>query len=168
MSLNSQQSRQTLQKALHWLEKQPGNWSELIKDSDVAVKMYLKSQNKSSINSKENWVKEVSPFLKPEPDKLDSIETQSFRKKEVFSLTKKDSPSNNSDISRKGQNSPPADWADLLPQKKTSTQKKAFFLDQVSLSALEKTKKELNLEKEEEALRLLIQLGQQSLKKLFP
>ena len=42
-----------------------------------------------------------------------------------------------------------------------------FFLDETSLQTLEKTKQDLNIEKEEEALRLLIQLGRNSLQKLF-
>ena len=38
----------TIQKALYWLNKQDQNWSHHIKDSNIAVKMYLKSQKKES------------------------------------------------------------------------------------------------------------------------
>ncbi len=43
----------------------------------------------------------------------------------------------------------------------------AFFLDENSLQSIEKTKKELNLKSDQEALRLLIQLGQVTVGKLL-
>ena len=45
----------TIQKALYWLNKQDENWSKHIKDSNTAVKMYLKSHKKPS---------QASPFQK--------------------------------------------------------------------------------------------------------
>ena len=62
MSLYSNNPEPTVLKALHWLNKQPDNWAEHIKDTNVAVKMYLKSQNKCN-KQKSSFSKEITQLL---------------------------------------------------------------------------------------------------------
>ena len=164
MSLNEQHSKQTLLKALHWLDQQPDNWSEHIKDSNLAVKMYLKSQNKEEKTS--SLAKELSPFVKKGTEERASQKTEAFLKE---SFEKKE-PSPKLSLSQNKDLSPPADWSKLLPKKKEEislSSNKSLCMDELSQKALEQTKKDLNLQKEEEALRLLIQLGRKSLQKIL-
>ena len=65
MSLNRKYSQQTVIKALHWLDKQPDNWINHITDSNIAVKMYLKSQQ-SNIKNPSAFEKELKTLLQPE------------------------------------------------------------------------------------------------------
>lgn len=167
MPFSEQHSKQTLLKALHWLDQQPDNWSEHIKDSQVAVQMYLKSQNKETKTST-NCTKEFSPFLKKEL-KEDSSSGQ--KKASSDTLCEKKEASPKTSLSKESHSSPPADWIDLLPKKKEEislSKNKSLYLDEFSQKTLEQTKKDLNLPREEEALRLLIQLGRKALQKIFP
>ena len=143
MSFYQKQSKNTLKKALHWLDEQDNNWIEHIKDSRVAVQMYLKSQKKEEEGT--GFRKELKAFLK-EPGA----------------------------ISMDFQKSSPAKTAPYIENKlrfpkennKNTRNQNTFSLDEKSWQALEQAKMELNLQNDEEALRLLIQLGQKSLKRL--
>ena len=164
MSLNKPHSKQTLLKALHWLDQQPDNWSEHITDSQVAVQMYLKSLKKEE--GKSALAKELSPFVKKElkgfvPTQKESSSKSLFESKEKFPKLS---------FSNEKSASPPADGNELLPKKKeevSAFSRKSFYLDKFSQKTLEQTKKALNLKEEEEVLRLLIQLGQKSLQKIL-
>ena len=148
MSLNHRYSEPTVLKALHWLNQQPHNWAEHIKDSNIAVKMYLKSQNKKNQEEEPPFKKEIQQFLK---------EDKNSEKEEPAGavLIKKSSPPANW----------PSDSSDFKERQPVLLEEKhpAFFLDEKSWDALEKVKKELNIEQDQEALRVLIQLGQRSL-----
>ena len=142
MSFYQKQSKNTLKKALHWLDEQDNNWIEHIKDSRVAVQMYLKSQKKEEEGT--GFQKELKAFLK-EPGA----------------------------VSMDFQKSPPAKTAPYMENsskfsslKLEKPLKNSFTLDEKSWQALKQAKIELNLQSNEEALRLLIQLGQKSLKRL--
>ena len=209
MSLNHKHSQQTVVKALHWLDKQPDNWINHITDSNIAVKMYLKSQK----NSRENpsaFEKELKTLLKPEKislcQKSNGGQQNNFDKENLQKntdktfgarLTKQASPLSallqkpsppsqhpEEQLSRQKTNPPPAKEEQVFSQKtnpspakeeqplsqKTNPwpeNKRGFFcLDTASQQAVEQTKKELNMERQEEALRALIQLGRRLLKKL--
>ena len=158
----------TVLKALHWLDQQPNNWTEHIKDTNIAVKMYLKSQHRNN-KKKSTFTKEIKQFLKTE-------DKNSKNKESVGAfLTKKQPSAFHSDFEKKQKPLPPADghFSSLLStEDKNRTfleakAQRAFFLDEKSWESLEKTKKKLNVQNEEEVLRLLIQLGRNSLEKLF-
>lgn len=163
MSLNQRYSEQTVLKALNWLDKQPDNWSEHIKDSNIAVKMYLKSQGKNK-ERKLAFTKEIKQFLKTEDEEASPFREKILEEKEPLGafLTKQTA-------------SPPANWPSnisfptqekeppILKEEKSLVE----LLDEKSRQALKTTKSQLNLEQEEEALKLLIQLGRNCLEKLF-
>lgn len=163
MSVNQNYSEQTVLKALHWLDQQPDNWSEHIKDSNVAVKMYLKSQEKNK-EKESSFTKEVTQLLKTEAEENPSFKQKDFEEEDVGAF-----------LTNKHKTSPPANepLSHSFFKKETETsalEKKEVlsnFLDEKSLQTLKQTKNQLNIQNEEEALRLLIQLGQNCLKKLF-
>ena len=145
MPFHKNYSENTLKKALHWLDKQEEDWPQYIKDSNIAVQMYLKSQTKEE---KEN----PSPFQK---------ELQSFLGSDTGAV----STDFNKSPSAKATTAPfQKNPLSFLETK--SSKNNTFILDEKSLQALEQTKKELNIENDEEALRLLIQLGKKSLNRL--
>ena len=187
-------SKQIVLKALKWLDNQPGNWAELIKDQNIAVKMYLKSQRKNR-SEESSFKKELRPFLKTETKESLSFKEQNWDKEQelgAFLKNRPETPSpqeenfhppstkdskelflsksrevlKNKDLS---ENRPLLESQNGLDrvQPLESQKQEAVFLDEKSRQALEKTKQQLNLQKGEEALRLLIQLGRNSLKKLF-
>lgn len=157
MSLNHQNPEPViLKEALHWLNQQPDNWAEYIKDSNIAVKMYLKSQNR---RNKSSFQKEIQQFVTKE-------EQKNLKEPAGAVLAKKPPPPL---APVKSPPSPPLDWLSSRPAPLKELEKKTepIFLDQKSLEALENTKRELNIKDEEEALRLLIQIGRKSLNKLI-
>ena len=144
MSFQKNYSENTLKKALHWLDEQDHGWSQHIKDSNVAVQMYLKSHKKEE--------PEENPFQK---------EMKSFLSEDIGA------------VSTDFKQSPPAKDFNKLSLKSAepfletnSFKNNSFSLDEKSLQSLELVKKELNIKSNEEALRLLIQLGQKSLNRL--
>ncbi|MCY4320851.1 MAG: hypothetical protein OXC37_00380 [Bdellovibrionaceae bacterium] len=145
MSLHTKSySKNTLKEAFNWLDKQEHNWSKYIKDSNIAIQMYMKSQ-KEKEKKKTNFQKELQGFLK---ENIGAISTDF-------------------------NNQPPANklrapFEKNIPSflENKDLQNKAFTLDEKSLQALEKTKKELNISCNKEALKILIQLGQKSLNRL--
>ena len=164
MSFHPNHPEPTVLKALHWLNKQPDNWVEHIKDTNIAVKMYLKSQNKCNKQKSTTFSKEITQLL---------TKDEGFKSEEPLGAFLTDRLP--AECKEEQKPSPPADQlvssslsednADhLFPEKKKS---QSFFLDEKSLHSLEKTKKELNMESEQETLRLLIQLGQKSIEKLY-
>ena len=134
MSFHQNYSESDFKKAMHWLNKQDHNWPQHIKDKNIAVQMYLKSQKKeeSSFN------KELEPFLSQETG--------------AVSTDFKQSPSAPAPVQKNSQTC----------YKKPTT----FTLDKKSLQALDQIKKEFNIQSDEEALRLIIQLGLKSLNRL--
>ena len=172
-------SKQIILKALKWLDSQPGNWAELIKDQNIAVKMYLKSQRKNK-EEESSFKKELSPFLKTETKESSPFKEQSPEQElGAFLKNKPETPSPLKEELFRGrealknkaflENRPVLESQNVLDKTQAleSQKQEAVFLDEKSLQALEKTKQQLNLQKEEEALRLLIQLGRNSLEKLF-
>ena len=240
MSINHNSSKPVVLKALHWLNKQPDNWGEHIKDTNIAVKMYLKNQNKPK-ESPSPFAREIKQFVKeekrPEPAGaflIDRTSAAFFAKKpDDDSKKNKHSPwspakelvpsppyENTKSIhdfsgseregiflekkpkecfKEKQTASPPAKKACASPSKSDrdklfledsdlntkrdfiekqssvlesdprlkENKLPAFVLDEISLKSLKKTKKELNIEADQEALRLLIQLGRKSIEKLY-
>ena len=171
MSVHLSYSEQTVLKALQWLDKQPHNWANHITDTNIAVKMYLKSQKK------QEW---HSPFAKEIKKIIGAEKTENLNPQEEPTgafLIKQPLPSLNvlqQSVLQK-QTSSPANFhsnkascnkeeEDFFPEER---KKQSFVLDEKSLQALEEVKKEFNIEKEEEALRFLIQFAQKSLKKFF-
>lgn len=163
MSLNQNYSEQTVLKALHWLNRQPDNWSEHVKDSNVAVKMYLKSQKKNG-KKESSFAKEVAQVLKTEVEESPPFRQEELKEEELGAF-----------LMNKPQTSSPANGSlhnSLFEEDiKTSVSegKKTLidFLDERSLQTLKQTKSQLNIRSEEEALRLLVQLGRNCLEKLF-
>ena len=144
MSFYQNHSKNTLKKALNWLDEQDNNWTEHIKDSRVAVQMYLKAQKKEEEGA--DFQKELKAFLK-EPG--------------AVSMDFKKSPS--------AKTAPYLKNSAMFPNTKAENRLKSkdtFSLDEKSQQALEQAKAELNLQSDEETLRLLIQLGQRSLSRL--
>ncbi|MDE0091786.1 MAG: hypothetical protein OXN83_00700 [Oligoflexia bacterium] len=137
MSFHPNYSENTLKKALHWLDKQDHNWPQHIKDNRIAVQMYLKSHKKEE-------------------------EKESFFQKELQGFLNQETGAVSTDFKK----SPSAKQSTAPCQETKSFKSSSFSLDEKSLQAIEKTKKELNIQNEEEALRLLIQLGQKSLNRL--
>ena len=135
-------SENTLKKALHWLDQQDQGWPQHIKDRNIAVQMYLKSQKQEEEES--SFPKELQDFLGPN---MGAVSTD-FNKR------------------------PPAKATAPCPEnKKSFFEKEAglnkpLLLDEKSRQALEMAKKELNIQSDEEALRLMIQLGRKSLNRL--
>ena len=62
MTFQKQYSKSTLKKALCWLDKQDHGWSQHVKDSQVAVQMYLKS-NKKEKEEENSFQEELKSFL---------------------------------------------------------------------------------------------------------
>ena len=218
MSLNHKYSQQTVVKALHWLDKQPDNWINHITDSNIAVKMYLKSRQKR-IKNPSAFEKELNTLLQPEKTSPCLLKKSYYGQQNNFDKEdlkwsvcdiKKTAPatspkSNTPDeekifgarLAKKAthpplspllqKSSPPSQHTEeQLPSQKTNPwpekekqlpsqqadsppeKEGGFFcLDTVSQQAVEQTKKELNMERPEEALRALIQLGRRLLKKLY-
>lgn len=164
MSFDHSYSDPTVVKALHWLNQQPDNWAEHIKDSNIAVKMYLKSQKQNKAKES-SFKKEIKQFLKKDTKTEEEQEpTGAFLRKNHKPLfdphwteNPKISPSADSKSSSIEKEEP------LLKRK----EQKLFSLDEKSLEALKKTIKELNIHSEQEALRMLIQLGRKNLEKLI-
>ena len=172
MSLNQNLQEKNLFKALHWLNNQPNHWAQHITDSKVALKMYLKSQNKKQKPSN-NFSKEINKVLKAKKEEKAPFQTQSLTQKEDIGafLTKRKEPLVSS-LSKKQSQSLPAKTKpvkekeeELVLLEKKEVQ--PFYLDEISLQTVKQIKKNLNMEQEEEVLRLLIQLGQHSLQKLI-
>lgn len=206
-------SKSTVLKALHWLDKQPGDWVEHIKDTNIAVKMYLKSKNKKK--DKSPFQKEIQKLLKPKSQNLKedrvqwaspafpfSLENSNFNEEEPIGAVlqrnqdislktekKESSPSFHSndkncyekayvdkDYITKQNLSPPASCSDSYPlsgneRDKVSVEEEnqpTLSLDKISWETLNQAKKNLNIKDNEEALRLLIQLGKKSLEQIFP
>lgn len=175
--MDLQYSHQTLFKALHWLKQQPEGISSHIKDSRIAVKMYLKSQDQHQTDSQ--WSKSLSKYLKisnsQQKDKLASLESTFKNNKlkktktnklaiEQLNLSTKDL--NNTCLDKQASLFP-SDLEQLLPKRKTCHLKKQFELDKISLQSLRQIQQEFNIKSEEEALRFLIQFAKKSLQKLF-
>ena len=143
MTFQKQYSKSTLKKALCWLDKQDHGWSQHVKDSQVAVQMYLKS-NKKEEEEENSFQEELKSFLNED---LGAVST---------------------DFNR----SPPAKKRTQPPQQTqafleaSSLKDNSFCLDKKSLESLELVRKELNIQSREEALRLIIQLGERNLKGL--
>ncbi|MCZ0932272.1 MAG: hypothetical protein OXJ52_03860 [Oligoflexia bacterium] len=138
MPFHKSYSENTLKKALHWLDKQDHNWPQHIKDSNIAVQMYLKSQKKEEEES--SFQKELQEFLSQDTGAVSTDFNKSPSAKAVTAPIQKNT--------------------------RPFLETKTFVLDEKSLQALERAKKELNIQSEEEALRLLIQLGQKNLSRL--
>ena len=143
MSFQKSYSANTLKKALHWLDKQDHGWSQHIKDSNVAVQMYLKS--KQTEKEESSFQKEIKGFLN---EGLGAVSTDFNR-----------SPPAKTEIAPSQKN--PADFYETA-----SLKSNAFSLDEKSLQSLKLAKKELNVKSDQEALRLLIQLGEKNLRRL--
>lgn len=140
MPFQKSYSEKTLKKALHWLGQQDHGWPQHIKDSNVAVQMYLKSnKDKKKENS---FQKELQEFLNED---IGAVSTD-------FSSQ----PPAKNFIETAPKSKPP--FLEQSPIKNNS-----FCLDEKSRQSLELVKKELNIQSDQEALRLLIQLGQKSL-----
>ena len=148
-----------LSKALHWLDKQPDNWDKYIKDSHVAIQMYLKAQ---APKKKECFKKEIQKFLKPAIDKTSPSHNEIIKEEEATFLIKKENPSS---ALEKEDSSPPATDSFFPKKKDPFCPEKFFFLDKKSIESLKETKKHLNIEKEDEALRVLIQIGKSTLQR---
>ena len=167
MSIHSNHPEPTVLKALHWLNKQPDNWAEHIKDTNIAVKMYLKSQNKcdkQSNKQKSTFSKEITQLLTKDEEFKNEEPLGAFLTNKLPAEYKEEQTP-----------SPPADqpFSSPLSEDKANhlflekKEARSFFLDEKSLNSLEKTKKELNMKNEQETLRLLIQLGRKSIEKLY-
>jgi len=170
----------TVQKALHWLYKQDENWSKHIKDSNTAVKMYLKSHKKvtppSQFQKKLSAVCEAdfAVQIKNNTVKESSKTFQKFSKNFNNSLSAgtPESPPQK-DLSQKYLRNPgvPADKLPFFSKKEAPCQEdqqegQDVRLDPRSLQTIEDIKKEWNLKSLEESLRLLIQAGKKSLNRL--
>ena len=149
-------SETTVKKALHWLNEQDNDWSKHIKDSNIAVKMYLKSQKKERESSSQKEIQ--NSFLKETGAVLKNFSAQK-------SPPANFSPAENFD-SLKNLRKSKLDKEDSNLSEQTKPSEEVLHLDEKSRQALKQTKKELNLESEKEVLRLLIQLGRKSLNKL--
>lgn len=150
MSLDMKAEKPLVLKALHWLEKQPHNWSSHIKDSNVAVRMYLKSQKKKE--GEMAFQKELQDFVKGREKKEEATGAQIIKKD--FSPKKAD----------RGKEEPALKDRSSLSFK---TPWDLNALDERSLEALDLVKDQLNLQNKEEALRALIQLGLKHFQKNF-
>ena len=183
--------KQIVLKALQWLDNQPDNWAEHIKDSNIAVKMYLKSkgQNKEKLSS---FNKEMKEFLKAESEDNSFIKKQNLKDEQELGAFLAHNPtelsSHKPPYSKNGGEvlalkNKKGFEVESLSKNKLSLKEQStlvgpeplksekfsvgFSLDKKSLQSLKKTQEQLNLHSGEETLRLLIQLGQNSLKKLF-
>ena len=135
-------SENTLKKALHWLDQQDQGWPQHIKDRNIAVQMYLKSQKQEEEES--SFPKELQNFLGPN---MGAVSTD-FNKRPPAKATAPLQEDNKRLFEKEaGPNKPPR-------------------LDEKSLQALKTAKKELNIQSDEEALRILIQLGRKNLNRL--
>ena len=135
-------SETTLKKALYWLDQQDHGWPQYIKDSRIAVQMYLKSQKKEEESL---FQKELKEFLDPN---MGAVSTD-FNKSPSAQAVSAPSQKNTTSV-----------------LEISGLKNSVFTLDEKSLLALAQTKKELNIKSDKEALRLLIQLGQKSLSRL--
>lgn len=175
----------TVQKALHWLYRQDENWPKHIKDSNTAVKMYLKSQKTEKPSSQ--FQKKLSAVCEADF----AVQIKNNTVKESSKTFQKLSKNFNNTLSAGTPESPPQkDLAQKDPTQKdlrspgVPADKLPFFsekedpcqegqqegqdvrLDPRSLQTIEDIKKEWNLKNFEESLRLLIQAGKKSLNRL--
>ncbi len=185
-------SQQTVLEAIHWLKGQPDNWAEYIKDSNIAVKMYLKSckkdEKKESFFKKESnqflsqKTEDAGPFkehnLKEEQELGACLTDTNHRPLQTKSpsfgeeqtcLFDKDEPSPSANLNSScSLNQKESSSMEIKDQNIFEEENKLFnCLDKKSLQVLQKAKEQLNIQREEETLRLLIQLGYKALKKLL-
>lgn len=157
-----------LKQALHWLNQQPDNWAKYIKDSDVAVKMYRKSQNHN--HKACSFKKEIQKVLNAKPEEEDPLKQHSLKDLTGAVLIKKSSPHFKTYIEVQKPTSPPAinSTSCLSEKEEVKTRSPAFVLDKKSLETVMNTKKDLNIQDDQEVLRLLIQIGRKNLDQLWP
>ena len=161
----------TVFKALEWLKQQPGGWSQHIKDSNIAVKMYLKSK-KHTLATESDFKKELKELEQGSTQKTkEAFKTKEFTEagavlinqqpaKQKLELKKELAHNPHKKPCPVGGISEKSSKLALLKQ--SLCEKQAFYLDQKSLKSLKQVKDILNIQQDEEALRLLIQLGQKS------
>lgn len=168
-------STQTVLEAFQWLNKQPGNWMKHIKDKNTMVKMYLKSHKREN-TGESTFKKELNQFLETEQEK--NPENHTNEQEWGAYLVKQQKTSSSEPSHPVCVETPPPSTLiskeDISP-KNTSTPNRTLpsentlvdFLDEKSLQSLKTAQAQLNIQNEEETLRVLIQLGCQSLEKHF-
>jgi len=140
-------TKTTIKKALSWLNEQQSDWSLYIKDINVAVRLYLKSHRQDKLKMKKNVFTE---------------ELKKIMYNSSCTPSEKTSPSLSFYEEKK-------DSLPLANRKELTSFFKEDFLDKRSQDLIHKTKDQLNMTCSEDVLRLLLQLGYQTLQqKLFP
>lgn len=113
-----------------------------------------------------SFKKEISQFLNTN-DKASHFSEEAPG---AILLKQKSPPLNEKPAQKEVFTSPPANEINTSSKELGSAlfleKKRSFRLDEKSQKALEKTQQELNIENEQEALRVLIQLGRKSLERL--
>ena len=141
-------TKETVKEAFAWLNERQSDWSLYVKDIDTAVRFYLKSRSQNKLKTKQSITEELKKLC------VDSCEFP----KETIPLDTK-SP----EQERERKSSPPA-TEDITSSYFSSEE---FSLDSRSQNLIEKAKEKLNLTQDDEVLRLLIQIGYQSLQSLL-
>ena len=165
MSLSSHYSKSTMLKALRWLNEQPHHWASHIKDSNIAVHMYLKSQKQ---NKESEFKKEIQQFIKAPKIKNEEPPGAVLRKA-LKPYNRASPPASGPDSKQEAPLFFPADQKrkESDPLVCSNQSSAEIFLDKRSLEALEAVKRELNMQSRQEALKLLIQMGWKSLQRCF-
>ena len=167
MPLKRSYTKQTAREALHWLKEQEEAWAKQIRDVDVAVQLYLNFKNRRRAE-KEGFCRELKALCGEDAPPL-KIQKKSGEGAAPPFETAEQPPT---DL----YSGPLFSGPDLNPPLPTgragNTTEKPPFPDTLSLNEktreiLSKTTARLNLERETDALNILIQFGFASLKTLI-
>ena len=176
-------SKALLKDVLRWLNLQPHQFATHIKDMDVAVKMYLKAHkhSKKPEEKKSQREEELKQLLaqgangqkQSKKDGNQNAPAVVLTNKQYsfdFSLPASSGQQEAEDASKKmAKATAPVSSATAFSSSSPSLDAKQslFALDERSLQTLRKTKEDFNLEKDADALRLLIQMGRKQMDKSF-
>lgn len=158
-------NKETVQKALIWLQEQKQDLASHITDVNLAVKLYLKYHEKKDETS---FVKELETYagIRAQKDQEILSPASEVDFSEVIELKDK-LPISNSVVSENSVFKERRGFSEETEEKeKKNSQTFVFPLDGKSKESLEKAQSQLNLPREE-TLKVLIQLGCHSLRHFF-
>ena len=137
-------TKETMKKAFQWLESQEGDWTECIKDTSIVVRLYLNSKERGGkVPQTKEFQEELKKFCTPNTE------------------IQPPTPANPIPIT---QTSNPLTVDEAIPPCDTKASYEAQTpLDSKSLYAVQKAKEIINLDRDEDALRVLIQVGYSTL-----
>ena len=168
MPLKRSYTKQTAREALHWLKEQEEIWAKQIRDVDVAVQLYLNFKNRRRVKQ-EGFCRELKALCgeggatplkiqkKNEEGAASPFETAEQPPADLYNGALFSSPDLNPSLPT-GRAGNPAEMPPFPD---------ALSLNEKTREILSKTALRLNLDRETDALNILVQFGFASLKTLI-